>query len=616
MRPLKSLFRTFSRDERGAFATIFGIVLIVVVATAGAVVDFVGIQQARSKGQAALDAATLALQPRIYTWTEDQLIAAAEDLMIERIADDRIEVEIDNVDVDTTAGSLYFHSQMTVPTVFVSLVNVNSMDVALASQAVAGGNDIEVAMVLDVTGSMSGTKIDDLIDASNTFIDLVVKDDQDPYYSRIGLVAYSNSVNVGSAYAAGVRGPVTGAKTITNATWKSGSTKNISGITRASQVVVTSNSHGFANNDVVWISGVSGMTQINSTSSKVYLVSDVTTNTFKLKNASTGAYVNSSTYTSYSSGGTIQKCASAMCRVTVTSNSHGFTNGSFVYITNVSGMTQINSAANTTWTVMSAAANTFVLTESTGGYSNYSSGGNAWCVVAGCTYYRYTSVNGSTRVSQITNCVTERVGGQAYTDAAPTTSYVGRHYPPSASNCNADSLIQPLTANKTELHADINSLDTGGSTAGQIGIAWGWYLLAPNFAYLWPDAENTPAAYNADHLIKVAVIMTDGEFNTMHCNAVPSADSDSAAGSSSQRINCNATNGNAFSQSEDLCDAMRDAGITIYTVGFDLGGVAAAEDVLESCATSGVVLLADDGAELTAAFENIAQSISDLRLSL
>ena len=205
MRHFLRLFGSFSRDERGAFATIFGIVLIVVVATAGAVVDFVGIQQARSKGQAALDAATLALQPNIYTWTEDQLVAAAEDLMIERIADDRIAVEIDDIQIDQIAGSLYFHSQMTVPTVFVSLVNVNSMDVALASQAVAGGNDVEVSMVLDITGSMGGSKIDDLIDASNVFIDLVVKDEQEPYYSRIALVAYSNSVNVGSGYASAVR---------------------------------------------------------------------------------------------------------------------------------------------------------------------------------------------------------------------------------------------------------------------------------------------------------------------------------------------------------------------------------------------------------------------------
>ena len=42
----------------------------------------------------------------------------------------------------------------------------------------------------------------------------------------------------------------------------------------------------------------------------------------------------------------------------------------------------------------------------------------------------------------------------------------------------------------------------------------------------------------------------------------------------------------------------------------------AAVDVLEYCATSGVVLLAENGAQLTAAFQNIAQSISDLRLSL
>ena len=74
-------------------------------------------------------------------------------------------------------------------------------------------------------------------------------------------------------------------------------------------------------------------------------------------------------------------------------------------------------------------------------------------------------------------------------------------------------------------------------------------MLAPNFASLWPTA-NQPAAYNAPNLIKVVVLMTDGSFNSVYCNGVIAPNSISGSGSTDDHINCNATNGNPFDQTE------------------------------------------------------------------
>lgn len=78
--------------------------------------------------------------------------------------------------------------------------------------------------------------------------------------------------------------------------------KNITAITQAAQCQVTSNAHGFANGDEIYIDLVSGMTQLNK---RVFIVANVTANTFKLKLASAGnAYVDSTGYDAYVSGGT------------------------------------------------------------------------------------------------------------------------------------------------------------------------------------------------------------------------------------------------------------------------------------------------------------------------
>ena len=67
MRFLLSKLRKFGRDESGAFAILFGIMAVVLIAAGGSSVDFVAIQQARKTAQLSLDAATLALHPEIYT---------------------------------------------------------------------------------------------------------------------------------------------------------------------------------------------------------------------------------------------------------------------------------------------------------------------------------------------------------------------------------------------------------------------------------------------------------------------------------------------------------------------------------------------------------------------
>ena len=79
--------------------------------------------------------------------------------------------------------------------------------------------------------------------------------------------------------------------------------KTISGITKANPAVVTANSHGYSNGDEVVITAVVGMTEVNG---KRFLVADKTTNTFELQDKD-GTDINSSGFTTYSSGGVSNK---------------------------------------------------------------------------------------------------------------------------------------------------------------------------------------------------------------------------------------------------------------------------------------------------------------------
>jgi Flp pilus assembly protein TadG len=304
----------------------------------------------------------------------------------------------------------------------------------------------------------------------------------------------------------------------------------------------------------------------------------------------------------------------------VTANGHGFQNGERVYITGVSGMTAIN---NQTYTVANRTANTFELRNASNSsnidarsYSAYLSGGAAHCTETGCAYKHFINQNSSRRTFAVSTCVSERTGGSRYNDVPPATSKVGYVYvnPDGTNGCPAEPLL-PLTRTKATALSTIDALSAGGSTGGHVGVAWGWYAVSPNYRSMF-TGDSEPALYSDREVSKSVVIMTDGEYNSSYCDGVISQSSSSGSGSSNDKINCNAPNGHSFDQALALCNSMKDAGVTVYTVGFKIVDDQRARDLMSDCASSpNHRYLAEDGAALKRHFAAIAQAISQLHVS-
>ncbi|MBW8303641.1 MAG: pilus assembly protein, partial [Brevundimonas sp.] len=475
------------------------------------------------------------------------------------------------------------------------------------SEVDRSSRNIEVALVLDVTGSMGGQKIADLKTAAKDLVDIIVQPVQTPYYSKLALVPYSMGVNLGSN-ANAARGAVAGSTNIGGAVINLvGAEKSITGATRERPVEITSAGHGFSNNDVVWITGASGMTQLNN---KAYQVRNKTNDTFELYTLN-GWRVDGRNWNSYSGNAKVRRCQNNDCSVTITSNGHGLSNNQYVYITDVNGMTQLN---NETYLVGNVTSNTFTIDPNQSALSPYTSGGKAWCAQQGCTWFAFENMNGDLQTHRISTCVTERTGSEAYTDASPSSARVGRNYPSASSNTCLDATLQPLSSDKNALKSSIDSYSVEGSTAGQIGIGWGWYMLSPNFNGLWPS--NGAAAYNTANTLKAVIIMTDGEFNTPYCSGVISRQAGSGSGSNAGKIDCDADNGDPFAQGVAMCTAMKNRGVLVYTVGFQITAGGNAANMLQTCAsTPANFFLPASGGDLSEAFAAIGRDITQLRIS-
>lgn len=602
----------FVKARNGNVAMLWALMGTVLVGLVGLTVDFARAQAIRVQMQNAVDGAALVAE-RAAVMTEEQRVAAARAFFDAEMGDLTADVtEFTVTDLGDVGHRV--EAAMPIELTLARLVRNQPWTVRAESEAEQGGRDIEVAIVLDTTGSMAGNRITDLRAAATDLVNTVVSDEQEPFTSRAALVPYSIAVNAGT-FAPVVRGTLTGGRPITNVAWANSTARSISAATRQNPVRVTANNHGLTTNDRVRIYGGSnGMSQIRNNN---YTVTVVDSNTFTLNG------VNGTSYTAYTSGMSVARCINTNCEVVVTAAGHDLANNEYVYITGVNGMTQVNNTVNSgagaAWQITRNDANSFVLNGSNSGttYTNaYTSGGTSNCTRYGCEYFRFLNPSNTQRRFRATdNCVTERTGANAYTDVAPSTALVGIHYPNGGSGNDAcgSAAIMPLTSDRTALNGRIAALTATGYTAGQIGVGWGYYMLSPNFGSIF-TGEGVPQAYDAEAVLKVAVIMTDGEFNTHYCNGVVSSNSSSV--SSSNRINCNAQNGTGFSQAVAMCTRMKNDGIVIYTVGFDVGSNQDVQDTLEDCASSaGHYYQASNGTQLRAAFQSIARAIQQLRLT-
>lgn len=194
------LLKRFHRDESGAFAVIFGVIAIVLIATGGSVVDFVAIQQSRANAQISLDSAVLALQPKIHTQTTAQIKSTTEKLLQESIGSTEVTITVLDPVVDKEAGSLLLQAKISRPTFFVKLVGIDKMEALLRAEATRARNRLEVAMVLDNSGSMGGTKITRLREAAALAVDIISEYKDFPEKVFFGLVPFTDMIKVDPSY--------------------------------------------------------------------------------------------------------------------------------------------------------------------------------------------------------------------------------------------------------------------------------------------------------------------------------------------------------------------------------------------------------------------------------
>jgi len=197
---LRALARRFRAGQDGAAIIIFAIGFSVFGLAAAIAIDYGRVELEHLRMQRALDAAALAAAHRLGRDDQEESGPAAATAFFKANTPSGTKLDITDMEMDVAAGEVKLSSGGRHPTSLMGMFGVKDIGLAAGTRVVRGDGTVEVALVLDNSGSMAGTYIADLKDAARNLVDVVFAGAMGNDKVRVGVVPFAGSVNVGSQH--------------------------------------------------------------------------------------------------------------------------------------------------------------------------------------------------------------------------------------------------------------------------------------------------------------------------------------------------------------------------------------------------------------------------------
>ena len=191
------LSRRFLRATDGAIAIVFGLALTTFLLAIGFALDYARGLSIQTSLQADLDAAVLAAAARIRDDDVDSKEIGRRyfgDNWKKKHNVDHVDLQIEFLPDDSgIAGT----AKAKIASSMMQIFGHDKLNVAAYSEVLSATQSVEVALVLDTTGSMLGTKIDALKTAAQSLIDKAYEATNAAEHVKISVVPFAQYVNVG-----------------------------------------------------------------------------------------------------------------------------------------------------------------------------------------------------------------------------------------------------------------------------------------------------------------------------------------------------------------------------------------------------------------------------------
>ncbi|MCB9943506.1 MAG: hypothetical protein H6851_07790 [Geminicoccaceae bacterium] len=197
-------------DRRGVVAVLVAIVLPIIIGFMGLGFDAVRGMLVQQRIQQSVDAASLAGASSLAT--EDERRTLAENVFASNYGTGFLAPPVEPVITFSNDGEITVTGSATFDTYFMRLFKTNSLEINASSRSRRALLDIEVALVVDISGSMYAnagngmTRIEALRAAAADLVDIMEQNKPSGTRLRFAIVPYNVVVNIGTANTAYVTG--------------------------------------------------------------------------------------------------------------------------------------------------------------------------------------------------------------------------------------------------------------------------------------------------------------------------------------------------------------------------------------------------------------------------
>ena len=199
------MWSRFIKDRAGGAAPIFALGIIPIIGIVGAAVDYSRGSAARTAMLASLDATALMLSRDAANMDPGQISAKATSFFNAQFN----RPEVANVQVTANLQSpqqgsfvLDVTASGNVPTTFTRLLGQEQLDIGSSAQVKWGVKKLELALVLDNTGSMaSNGKLTQLKTASHNLLTTLQAAAKQPGDVKVAIIPFDTKVKIGTSYA-------------------------------------------------------------------------------------------------------------------------------------------------------------------------------------------------------------------------------------------------------------------------------------------------------------------------------------------------------------------------------------------------------------------------------
>jgi Flp pilus assembly protein TadG len=571
---LKKGVSSLLRNTEGNMTITFALASIPLLIGIGAAVDASRISREDSTFHAAVDSACLAVAADDRSATSNGSVSAANLKALEDLAAEYIKTNYSpsrgyegepSVQVEVGDSFITTDAELDFPTTIMALAGVNSIQLKAHCKVAMAMRPIEVVMVMDTTGSMSGTKMTQSKAAAHKFLETVyggsLATKPRSEYIRVAFVPFAASVRL-----------------------------NTSG----------------SDYDVNWLD-----TNGNNPLSTMNFIDPTTgTNTSNTGVKWHNAMAWSQMYTSGTSRLAWSGCIEARAAGTASSGTDYNIND-----------TPPDTTQPETLFPYYFAPDTYV-PSSTGNDNDYI-GSASGVTTAGTENYGFasnpsqtTTAGQKSRQTNLRKYINKTVGAERSTVYGPWN------------NCVVSSIV-PMTYDRATVEASIDLMTAYGNTLLPEGLGWGLRALSPTQPLTKVAGSGTIAAtviapYNGPRWQKIMVFMTDGENDvggiggnnpqTYNGTAYSAFGFGNQSPLTTNRYGVAATSTTAGKSNLDafttsLCTRIKNNNITLYVVGFSVPS--ASKALLQNCATQTTAPYYQDGttANITTLFDHIGKDV-------